>query len=346
MEVLSLHVFRSEINESVLVFHYGVTLFLSNASMSEWVIPIPVGKEVECVVNRLREHYRNSKTASNSRNSEDATEIYKEQLRTQIRENDKSNKNDQEKGIEPSEKMIEVAADLQLVETVALLPGGVKTDYLHINMYCDDRAVSKGSSLNERACGIASICGLSSLQVRGDVFIGRVIEDDERFIRQDFTLKDLDSSAKWMETARDLNRLKQNDPGLARLQAMAGADQSQVIMQQQNHAMSSGQMEDAPGESPEGSVYTWSQNEDDVVIEVVCPNSTVAKDIKCLWGPQTLKLVIESFDDDKKTVLDGKLFQRIDVDGSTWTIESTKVGRVLQITLSKEKAMRWLVLLR
>ena len=114
--------------------------------------------------------------------------------------------------------------------TVALLPGGPKTDHVHVNMYCDDRAISKGSPVNERACGIASTCGLNA-QVRGDVFIGRVLEDDERFERRDFTIADLDSGSAWVAKARSLNIEKQmsaagdgSNEMLARMQAMAGKD--------------------------------------------------------------------------------------------------------------------------
>ena len=334
--------------------------------MREWSVAVPEGKEVECVVNRIRAHYTANAGGGGGAGAagDGGKGAYKAQLRAQVEENAKKMAGGEggeggEGGAAGgvSDAMLNIAADLQLVETVALLPGGPKTDHVHVNMYCDDRAISKGSPVNERACGIASTCGLNA-QVRGDVFIGRVLEDDERFERRDFTIADLDSGSAWVAKARSLNIEKQmsaagdgSNEMLARMQAMAGKDTTVVGNPRSAAAGGGAQVSEMDGEgvTPEGSLYSWTQTEDEVVVEVKCPVHTTTKDVKCTFGPQAIKLRVLSIEDnanEDKTVLEGTLFQRIDVDGSTWTIEKTGAERVLQVTLSKDKPMRWLVLTR
>ena len=340
----------------------------SSEQMQEWTVPVPEGKEVEAVVNRIREHYTTAAAGGGAGRGAGGDDdggkgAYKAQLRAQVEENARKMGNGAGEGSGAggvSDAMLNIAADLQLVETVALLPGGPKTEHVHVNMYCDDRAISKGSPINERACGIASTCGLNT-HVRGDVFIGRVLEDDERFERRDFTIGDLDSGSAWVTKARSLNIAKQmnaaGDGGndmLARMQAMAGPDATVVGNPHAGAGGAAPQVSkmDGEGVTPEGSLYTWTQTEDEVVVEVRCPMHTTAKDIKCTFGPQSIKLAVlsiqgaEDGNADSTKVLEGKLFQRIDIDGSTWTIEKTGNERVLQVTLSKEQPMRWLVLTR
>ena len=196
---------------------------------------------MECVVNRLRQHYSQKKSSKDNNNGidrnvnteDEEARTFKEQLRAQINENAaKMGGNDTSSGGSGSggnvtDEMLEAAAGLQLVETVALLPGGKKNNYEHVNMYCDDRAISKNSIVNSRACGIASTCGLKTLQVRGDVFIGKLIESDEQFERLNFTLQDLDSSSKWMQVAHNLNMAKvmgnqsaENEAAISRMQVL------------------------------------------------------------------------------------------------------------------------------
>ena len=46
-------------------------------------------------------------------------------------------------------------------------------------------------------------------------------------------------------------------------------------------------------------------------------------------------------------VVDGELFQKVDVDGCNWMVEDDKAkGRLLQLTLTKAVQMTWLMLVR
>ena len=46
-------------------------------------------------------------------------------------------------------------------------------------------------------------------------------------------------------------------------------------------------------------------------------------------------------------VVDGELFQKVEVDGCNWMVEDDKAkGRLLQLTLAKAVQMTWLMLVR
>ena len=46
-------------------------------------------------------------------------------------------------------------------------------------------------------------------------------------------------------------------------------------------------------------------------------------------------------------VVNGELFQKVDVDGCNWMVEDDKAkGRLLQLTLTKAVQMTWLMLVR
>lgn len=49
-----------------------------------------------------------------------------------------------------------------------------------------------------------------SAQVRGDVFLARVFDNEDNFERLDFSLADVSSSAGWVKEAHAQNRRKQN----------------------------------------------------------------------------------------------------------------------------------------
>lgn len=56
-------------------------------------------------------------------------------------------------------------------DVIVLQPNRKETEFIAVNMYVDDKGVSKELGLNRRATSIAFECG-KSLQVVGDAFIG------------------------------------------------------------------------------------------------------------------------------------------------------------------------------
>ena len=103
---------------------------------------------------------------------------------------------------------------IQLAETIPLVVNRPDNQYQCINLYVDDQGTIKGLPVNPRATQIAQMCGLL-LEVRGDAFIARFVDDEDTFLRQDFTLADLSSSAPWVTAARAFNLEKQKRAGSA-----------------------------------------------------------------------------------------------------------------------------------
>jgi hypothetical protein len=55
--------------------------------------------------------------------------------------------------------MLKAAADLGLVENIALLSNSRDNGFVGVNMYCDDEATFVDAPLNPRASDIARCCG-------------------------------------------------------------------------------------------------------------------------------------------------------------------------------------------
>ena len=70
---------------------------------------------------------------------------------------------------------------LMSMSTVDIFPVTVPTrarGWLGVNVYSDDKGVSKNLPVNQRAVHLAAACGYSGQQYRGDCFIGRVFDDE------------------------------------------------------------------------------------------------------------------------------------------------------------------------
>jgi hypothetical protein len=59
-----------------------------------------------------------------------------------------------------------------------------------VNLYVDDTGSLKGLPHNGRASSLASEAGYP-VDVRGDAFVGRVMDSDAEFQRLDFTFEDV-----------------------------------------------------------------------------------------------------------------------------------------------------------
>lgn len=148
-------------------------------------LPIPEGKDVEVLLDHLKVHFGGTGMTTSQR------EQRKQALLQQLGENaDKVNLS-----------MLDMAADMQMVENISLLANHRDVGYVGINMYADDQAQAKQLPFNPRATGIAECCG-KLIQVRGDVFIARIYDDDDKFERLDFTLDEMSSTAAWVKDAK------------------------------------------------------------------------------------------------------------------------------------------------
>ena len=77
---------------------------------------------------------------------------------------------EKQSGQKIDDEMLKVAANMQMVQPVALLPGGTKNNFIHVNMYVDDKGMSKGLRLNKRASDFTQLVNMPN-QVAGDAFV-------------------------------------------------------------------------------------------------------------------------------------------------------------------------------
>ena len=82
--------------------------------MEELTMEIPEGKEMECLLDTLKEHFRSSSGTVGS--SAEQKAIFKKQL-------------EEQSGKVIDDSMMDIASRMQMVQPVALLPGGKATDW-------------------------------------------------------------------------------------------------------------------------------------------------------------------------------------------------------------------------
>ena len=77
------------------------------------------------------------------------------------------------------------------------------TKHIGVNLYVDDQGEAKQLPVNPRASAICAGIG-RSLQVRGDAFISRFFDNDDRFERLDFFRSELaDAQTQFFVSARE-----------------------------------------------------------------------------------------------------------------------------------------------
>jgi hypothetical protein len=210
-------------------------------------------------------------------------------------------------------------------------------------MYVDDTGAMKGLPDNARAAGLAAAAG-HPCEVHGDAFVGRVVDCDDKFERQDFTLAEVDSSAAWIPAAQARNARRRENaaklpdmmPNATRVDAGAMAFEAD----QADKAV------DCTQRSVDGKLYTYAQDNEEVVLEVKVPAETKSKDVRCAFKPDSVALSVATLPEAQREVLQGELFQRVKTDDCSWSIATVAGERVLQVTLAKQQPLRWLGMLR
>ena len=103
---------------------------------------------------------------------------------------------------------------------------------------------------------------------------------------------------------------------------------------------------DAVQRPVDGARYTYSQDEDELVLELRVPAATRAADVACTVRPASLRLAVATLPEAEREVLSGQPFGRVRPDESSWTLAGAGEERVLQLTLGKVDKTRWLGVLR
>ena len=163
------------------------TMFCREEPIQELELTYDSGNEVECLLDAVKAHYR-------------ATVPAKSPAQLAAQKAELISKLPQETPLD--EKLLNIATNLQMVENIALLSNSKEYDFIGINLYTDDEGAIRGSPRNIRASEIAHCCG-RPIQVRGDAFLARVLDNGDDFLRLDFDLKDVSSGAPWIQQAKE-----------------------------------------------------------------------------------------------------------------------------------------------
>eukprot|EP00051_Salpingoeca_urceolata_P028019 m.484510 g.484510 ORF g.484510 m.484510 type:complete len:313 (-) comp23389_c0_seq1:395-1333(-) len=284
----------------------------NDAPLAEWTIPYTEETEVPCVTTRLQEHFKHFK------------------------------------GGKPA------AVPFQFAETVPLRSGSVDNGFMHTNMYCDDNGVAKDLPINARACAFAAACG-RAIQVRGDAFVARFMDSEEEFQRHDMTLADVSSDAAWVKEAAVFNAQRPSGqaggldamasslgmtPGPGGVMTAGAANAGALTGGAPPAASSSGPGTDGEDKAEQG--FSWQQDEEEVSLQVECPQATKAKDVTVSFAPSKLSVAVATLDAAATNVVKAAtLFARVRPDECTWSVGNESGKRMLTVTLNKEKEENW-----
>ena len=327
-----------------LAFRYVFVPWDETQAMEERVMVIPVGQEMECLLDTLRAHFRTAGARDGAHARDEAKQ--KEILRAQL----EGNVGD---GRGPlSDDLMAAAMSMQMAQPVPLLPGSKKTGFVHVNMYVDDRGISKGLPTNTRASMLSAEAG-SPQQVLGDAFIARIFDDDDGFKRLDFTLDECSSDAAWMKKAKALATDRQATVGDVQRTMAELSGKGVVDLDAEAAPKAPTDPTQLPGPHQD---FEWSQDDDEVTLKVRVPAHTTKTDVSCVFGPGSQKMSLQiktlsEMEGKSMRVVDNEgdvdlLFQEIIPDESSWSLVTNSGERAFEASLAKRHQLRWLSFLR
>lgn len=190
-----------------------------------------------------------------------------------------------------------------------------------VSAYCDDKGVSKDLEINVRVSGLVQACGYPGQQFRGDVFLGRVFDDEDAWERVDFTMADCNSDADWVQLTKN-QRSKKNVNDMNTAAEKFGLDKNNTAK------LTPDTMDMDMKPAGETEAYTWRQTGEDVEITFKKEGLTKAdaKQVKVEIKKQKIKVDVKG-----EILLQGNFPHATDPDCSTWTLSDG----ILQVTLAK-----------
>mmetsp|Transcript_20410 Transcript_20410/g.26318 ORF Transcript_20410/g.26318 Transcript_20410/m.26318 type:complete len:369 (-) Transcript_20410:72-1178(-) len=224
------------------------------------------------------------------------------------------------------------------VELFSLVHPTESNQYTGVYIYLDESGMLKRLPLNTRAIDFAKRAGYDPApQFYGNIYLGRVkrISGGARSAtgkqpqhHESFVLGyDTDARAPWLKQAATDNLDYQ-----MQMNRMTG----QNNVQQPN-------VDGAEGKAKQEESFSWTQTEEEVEVTVVLPTGiTTSKQIQVKFRPQSLHITAKGGNNDALVAL--QLFERVDVDGCTWTMEKSKTPEEpvkLVITMEKMEAALW-----
>ncbi|OUS42320.1 hypothetical protein BE221DRAFT_188185 [Ostreococcus tauri] len=332
---------NDDISVQRLAFRYVFVPWDETHAMEERVMVIPAKREMECLLDALRIHFRKSgaKDGAHAMDEGKQKEILKRQLERGAGDAG---------GGTLTDEMMDAAMSMQMAQPVPLMPGSKRTGHVHVNMYVDDRGISKGLPTNARASALSAEAG-SPQQVLGDAFIARIFDDDDRFMRLDFTLDECSSDAAWMKKAK----------ALALERSATIGDVSRTMAELSGKGAKDLDLESAakapldPSQTPgPHQDFEWSQDEEEVTLKVRVPAHTTKADVTCVFGPGSQKLSVRiktlgEVEGKSTRVVDNEgdvdtLFHEIVPDESSWSLVTHSGERAFEASLVKRHELKWL----
>jgi len=218
------------------------------------------------------------------------------------------------------------------VETFALVHPTLSNNYTGVHLYLDEVGQMKRLPLNARAGEYAQAAGYNPPPIfYGDVFVARIRKRGpvlESYL--DLTAPECHIQAPWLQRAAMDNLEYQME--FNRLTGRQGETQPAVAGS------------DGVAKTEEG--YSWTQTEDELelVVPARCDDAdavVTAKDISVVFKPN--KVQVKNKKHSREPLLVSiDLFERIDCDGCTWTIEKGKNNEVkVVLTMEKVEQALW-----
>jgi CS domain len=190
------------------------------------------------------------------------------------------------------------------VETFTLVHPSPSNQYTSIVLYLDEIGMMKRLPLNTRASDYCTRAGYNPAPIfYGTIYMGR-IQQKPRVRNISFRLgPDTSYDAAWLQSAMATNL--------------------QYQLEMNKHTGSSGNTRQAGVAGSDGNVqnedgYSWTQTEQEIEIVVPLPIDAISKQVTVKFQPLHLTVL-----HNKEAKVSIPLFERVDVDACTWTLDSS-----------------------
>ena len=252
----------------------------------------------------------------------------------------------------PDALYAEIKTLLQLEPIILLPPNQEKLTVARADavlLLVDGNAELKGLPSNKTATMLAAACGLKRI-MHGDCFVMRIRKNGTNLALGGECPPQMLAERDWLEAAQDARRCERIDDCMT-------ADVSMLVRAEIQHFKNtySESVQTSPSlAKPFAHKLSWSDGTQGPTVEGASVESAVtirvdgldasvkARNVKVDIKEQWLKLLIGD-----TVIVEGKLFQKVETEDSTWQFEDTKDGmRALVVTLEKREKMRWLQLTR
>jgi CS domain len=212
------------------------------------------------------------------------------------------------------------------VETFSLVHATASNSYTAITIYLDEIGQLKRLPLNQRASDLCQAAGYNPPPIfYGNVFVAKRQMKQGRGVYLNLNIADCHVQAPWLQQA-----------------AMANVEyqlQQNRLTGQSNQLQPAVAGSDGVAKKEEG--YSWTQSEEEVEVTVPLPAAASKKDITVIFKPKSVEVKIKN---SSASILSLDLFERVDVDGCTWTVEqgsSSNTESMLVVTMEKADEALW-----